>query len=208
MYFEDENRAEAIRQLYAEILQREADSGGLEFYYNSKQPLSQIRNILESSTERIRLLKKQAGEGCEYEFIEPWIAAGSAILINDIPKIKKEGFTALLDMCSTDPIYKPEDFELCLRLQMPSNVVMSVSDVKKAVVFLKEVYETGRKLLIIDDDGTTKGPAIIALWYIGTGMDSEVAGTFVSSRKSNANLNGAILGPWHINAAKGILGPK
>jgi hypothetical protein len=206
----DFERVEGIKNIYQEILKREADQPGLQAYYSSDLSLEQIRISIEGSDERLLIVQMEtalAGEPMLDE-VESWLYLGHYPLITEQPKLLEKGITHILDITDLDKEegYDKEAFTEVFKVSVPSNAVISTSDVIKSLKFIKEVRKQSRKtkckLLVCDEPGKSKAPAVLVLWYVANGMDEEAASAYILSRKAGVSLDATTIGPWHVSAAE------
>ena len=206
--FSDKKRFEAIQDIYKRLLGREADSSGLETYYNSDMSVERIEEIIDASDERRLLLLKEQQKFGYISMVEDWLYLGAYTKEFDKKLLLVDnGITDILDFSEKERnVFSDITGKKITKISIPTNAVMSISDTKKALSVMNEVYRSSgkesRSLLVCDSYGCTKAPAIAILWYIANGMDIEASRAFVASRVSIVSVDEMLLGPWHVSAAE------
>jgi len=137
----DTERLEAIKQIYKELLEREADAGGLTHYYGSDLSLEQIEESISVSEERQRLVRMEQGGGVDFNMVEHWLGVGTHPDEDKAVKYLKAGFTAVLDL-SEKTSFSADDYKEVLHIGTAPNRVFSASEVEEAVGFIKSFSDS------------------------------------------------------------------
>jgi len=197
------DRLDKISGLYNVVFEREADIGGLTHYANSTLTIEQIEAEFKKSSEYKALLLRKGLSPLDIDFVEPNLAISGSVVKNHQETLIAKGITHLLDTSDTDVEYEVNGFSAHLKIKVPATAVISVSDTKKCIEFIRRFIDgqTG-VLLIAGTNGDVQAAALLYLWYISQGMDGVIAETLIRSCRPGVNIQSAMLGPWHFTAAK------
>lgn len=200
------DRIATIKQLYTELLEREADAGGLNSYANSGLSVDQITADIKKSSEFRAIMLKKGCSDLDIVFVEPGIAISGSIGRNHGPTLSSHMITHILDTSTIGVEYPTENLIQHLKAPVPATAVISVGDTKKCVAFIKNFVAGGPgRLLISGTNGDIHAAGLLYLWYVIQGMDEDVAETLIMSCRPSSNIKAAMLGPWHFSAAKKVL---
>lgn len=206
---EVDERLENIKNLYRELLLREADISGLDYYYNSEFDIPIIRTIIENSPERAHVVRVQERREYVMDFIEPVVAVMGLIPEDNISRVIEKfnsenvstflSIPTLLDSVRT----KLETTEIkVVELGLPPDTMLSIADTKNSLLVIDEAINTGKVLVIGGFDSTSIAAGLMYLWYIGHDIDESSARILIESRVENAVIDDILFGPWHLNTAR------
>jgi len=198
MLFDDEARAEAIREIYKDVLKRDADDAGLMNYYNSPLPVESIRDALSRSPEAHSILRKASQI---IEAVEPWLGAAALNTAQSFERAMALGFNRVLCLHDDTELEKflPEGSKF---IELKREESLGVGLLIEAVKLLKQwSEEPNTRVLVNCHDGVTHSAGVIWMWYIHNGLADDEAAQLVRARLDGANLEATRLGPWHFDAA-------
>lgn len=200
---EETLRVQAVRTLYLEILEREADEAGARSYVESKFTLDEIREQLSNSSEALFLRARKEKYGV-IEFITSTIAVSSTPKSEDWEKVKGLGFNRaiVLDDGRPDEL-DMFDTALYFRHRLEDRS-LSFEAITEGITELKKEREG--KIFVCCSSGLIYAPAIIRLWFVHQGFDEETSLRVTKSRIKSAIPEAVALGPWHFEAAKTLEG--
>lgn len=194
-----ESHVENVRQLYRDLLEREADEGGLQSYGYSGMDLALVKACLLASSEYSRLQNKKKNNGLIVTTIEEGFSIGTRP--EKATDALIEDFDLVVDIFGED-LEGRESLPKYYRLDAFPDSVLPVDGVEESLRAINETLKEGDRVIIlcVDDVAAT---IVAILWYVSQGFDEDAAKNFVLSRAGSCEQGKitSLVGPWHLDAA-------
>ena len=170
----DDDRREAIRKIYRELLNREADVPGLEGYFHSSMSLDQIRKNIAGSYEYSMNQRSNnfKGEISKSNYNEEKLLMGASPReTSHIEDLQDVGVEAILNV--DDALFVDYDTSWCsqyLQVPLPSSGPLTVAPVKQCLDFLYDcIKRKGLKTFVHSKEGLLRAPSVVVFYLVSMG---------------------------------------
>ena len=187
-------RADSIRALYKELLNREADDSGFNNYFKSQLRIDEIKEALMSSVEYLEKRRvKEFGKVVEEIGTEELMLLGSCPrTAENVDILKKRGVKSILCLDSKSAsLYDHNWVDNFLCVDMEVNKFFTKEKVELALKFLYDSIEVKKvPTYIHSDTGMERSPLLGALFLVATkGTRYNKALELIMSKSRHVNPN-------------------
>jgi len=204
--FSDQERAQAIHDLYQTIFRRVPDDHGWQSHYNSKRSIKDLEKSFKESHE-YRLKSRYWKDGHSLDEIIPGeLFVGTRIQEGSEDEVKARYRVKAIVCVDHTSKYDLRKFDAVLYVPFPDSELMPISQAVIAVNGIRQFVEQGMRTLIHCRWGASRSPAIAAFYMAKRyGLSFQEAHQRIEEKRDGVRVSDGLLTPQRIDEIMKVL---